>query len=743
MRGLDRIVSAALVAAIASCSLVAWAATQGDGEDGASIETRVPAPTPADVKPPTSADVAAPAPQAVPDLKPSATPDAKQGAASEAKPGGTPDSNQGAAPQAKPNATPEIGQASGPDAKPLTTPDTGTPSKDAASPAKSGVHDAAAPGAAPADSATPSVTTNGPAATAPPPAAPTPPAAAQGAKPEPAAAATPAAKDAAKDNGKPLATNLAAADVPIAEKLRELVSGRLDRIIERKGDRQAVETFYANRGFAPLWIEGGVANPRALAAMARLKAAGDDGLDPSDYLTPDFSAGADHPDVLADAELKLTNAALTYARHAQIGRVHFSRVSPDIYYNLVAPDPREVLSRLAQAKDAGETLGGYNPPQEGFKQLQAKLAEVRGHAEAAVPARIAAGTLLRVGMEDDRVPLLRQRLHIAADGGASTYDKSLSEAVRTFQRQHDLKPTGNLNAATVEALNGVPHGHVADILIANMERWRWLPRDLGKTYVMVNIPDYSLKVFHNGMTVWRTRIVVGKPSTPTPLLSEPMKYITVNPTWNVPPSIVQNEYLPALQQDPEALARIGLQVDYNSDGSLHIFQPPGEANALGRLRFNFPNKFLVYQHDTPDKNLFAREKRAYSHGCMRVQDPLDYAQVLLGYAAPNEGYTAERIRRMFGSDEYDINFSTLIPVHITYQTAFIDESGKLELREDVYGRDAHLLAALRGEDRRIADIPVERREAPRRQVVRMPRSYPFGGPPFRDTGLSFFERLFR
>jgi L,D-transpeptidase YcbB len=734
MRGLDRIVSAALVAAIAGCSLVAWAATQGggNGDESPGIETRVPTPTPAEVKPPTSADVTAPAPQAVPDLKPSAPPDMP------------PNTKQGAAPEAKPSAPPDGGQAAAPDAKGGTTADTGPTPKSAASPPISSVQDAAGPKTTPAGSTTSSVTPAEPPATAAaPPAATAPaaPASAQGAKPEPATAATPAGKD----NGKPLATNLAAADVPVAEKLRDLVAGRLDRIFERKSDRQAVEAFYVNRGFAPLWIEGGVASPRAISATARLKAAAADGLDPSDYAIPDFSAATDHPDGLADDELRLTSAALTYARHAQIGRVHFSRVSPDIFYNLIAPDSREVLSRLAQSKDAGEALGAYNPPQEGFKELRAKLAELRGQGETALPARIANGALLKVGMEDDRVPLLRQRLHVLPDNGASTYDRSLSEAVRTFQRQHDLKPTGNLNAATVEALNGgVPHGHVADILIANMERWRWLPRDLGKTYVMVNIPDYSLEVVHNGTIVWRTRIVVGKPSTPTPLLSEAMKYITVNPTWNVPPSIVQNEYLPALQQDPDALARIGLEVEYNADGSLHIFQPPGEANALGRLRFNFPNKFLVYQHDTPDKNLFAREKRAYSHGCMRVQDPLDYAQVLLGYAAPNEGYTAERIRRMFGSDEYDINFSTLIPVHITYQTAFTDESGKLELREDVYGRDARTLAVLRGEDRRIADTPLERREMPRRQAVRMPRPYyPFpGGSPFRDTGLSFFERLF-
>jgi L,D-transpeptidase YcbB len=745
MRGLDRILTATLVVAIFGFSLAAWAAaTQGAGDsgDGASIEAQVPTPTPAEVKPPTGADVAGPAPQAAPDIAPNAAPE------------------QAAAPEDKPDAPTATGQIGAPDANPHAPDDAGQTAKDPTAPATAASQDAAGPGAPPA---TAPVTTNEPSTKAPAPPAPAP--AAQGAKSEPATAAAPgarpssapapaatgpepapAAKDAAaaKDNGKPLAANLSSADVPVAEKLRDLVTGRLDHSIERKSDRQAVEAFYQGRGFAPLWIEGGAVSARALGAIAHLKAAAADGLDPNDYPTPDFSAAADHPDVLADDELKLTNAALTYARHAQIGRVHFSRVSPDIYYNLVAPDPREVLPRLAQAKDMGEALGAYNPPQEGFKQLRVRLAEIQGHGEAPAPARIAGGPLLRVGMEDDRVPLLRQRFHVAADGAGSTYDKPISEAVRTFQRQHDLKPTGNLNAATIEALNGAPRTHEADILIANMERWRWLPRDLGKTYVIVNIPDYSLKVVHNGTTVWRTRIVVGKPSTPTPLLSEPMKYITVNPTWNVPPSIVQNEYLPALQQDPDALARIGLQVEYNRDGSLHIFQPPGEANALGRVRFNFPNKFLVYQHDTPDKNLFARDKRAYSHGCMRVQDPLKYAEVLLGYAAPNQGYTAERLSRMFGSDEEDINFSTLIPVHVTYQTAFTDESGKLELRDDVYGRDARTLAVLRGEDRRVADIPVERRETTRHQAVRMPRTYPFPGQsPFGDSGLSFFERLFR
>ena len=192
----------------------------------------------------------------------------------------------------------------------------------------------------------------------------------------------------------------------------------------------------------------------------------------------------------------------------------------------------------------------------------------------------------------------------------------------------------------------------------------------------------------NGSEIWQTRVVVGKPSTATPMLTETMKYITVNPTWNVPPSIVQNEYLPALAQDPGVLERMGLKVVSNRDGSVHIYQPPGDNNALGRIRFNFPNRFLVYQHDTPDKHLFAHDKRAYSHGCMRVQDPLKYAEVLLSIARPGEGYTAQRLRSMYGPAEHDIRLPTPIPVHITYQTAFVDDAGALQVRADIYNIDA-------------------------------------------------------
>ncbi|MCX7312119.1 MAG: L,D-transpeptidase family protein [Alphaproteobacteria bacterium] len=225
---------------------------------------------------------------------------------------------------------------------------------------------------------------------------------------------------------------------------------------------------------------------------------------------------------------------------------------------------------------------------------------------------------------------------------------------------------------------------------------------------MVNIPDYTLKVMQDGKTLWTTRIVVAKVGDhATPLLTDTMKYITVNPTWNVPPSIIRNEYLPALARDPGALARIGLTVSNNPDGSIRIFQPPGERNALGRIRFNFPNRFLVYQHDTPDKKLFALPARAFSHGCMRVQNPDQYAEVLLGVSQPDQHFTAEKIRALYGSNERTITFKMPIPVYVTYQTAYIDDAGKPQARTDIYGLDSGVLRELHG-DRRTSETPVTR-----------------------------------
>jgi murein L,D-transpeptidase YcbB/YkuD len=532
------------------------------------------------------------------------------------------------------------------------------------------------------------------------------------AAPSPSAATPAAAAPAPQPAAAAAAPALNPIDQQVADKLREYLTGKADRIIERKS-KQAVDAFYAARNYAPLWIDNGNASDRTKPVARFLANVAVDGLDPADYPLPEIKPGADAA-ALADAELKYTETVLTYARHAQIGRVHFSRISGDISYNLVPPEPADVLGGLVDAKDIGGALERFNPPHAGYRALKAKLAEARAAKNGGGPARIAAGQVLKLvpkkPMEDPRVPLLRERLGVAGDTTDTTYDKAVAEAVKKFQESHHLAASGQLTAATVDAINGPKHDRDIDIILANMERWRWLPRDLGKAYVMVNIPDFTLRVMKDGAQVWKTKIVSGAPGNrATPLLTETMKYITVNPTWNVPPSIINNEYLPALAQDSTVLDRMGLKLEHNRDGTVRIYQPPGERNALGRIRFNFPNKFLVYQHDTPDKHLFAREVRDYSHGCMRVENPDKYAEVLLGLSQPQDGYTAERIRKMYGSGEHDIHLKNPIPVHITYQTAYVNDDGKLIIRDDIYGRDARYFALIKSDERKVADIATETR----------------------------------
>jgi L,D-transpeptidase YcbB len=511
-----------------------------------------------------------------------------------------------------------------------------------------------------------------------------------GVGPAPAASNPPIATEQKPD---PLAS-LDPADRAIAERIRDLLVAKADRIFASRKDRTVVEAFYQNRNLAPFWFDRGVENARAKSVVARLKNADSEGLEPGDYKTPDLGASGSGPDGLAEAELKLTQTVLTYARHVQAGRFPYSRLSRNIELPQSPPDPAEVLGRIANAADAGKVLDDLSPQNEPYRKLKAMLAQLRGRS-------------------------------------------------------------GNLDAGTIRELNGPTHGGQIDTIIVNMERWRWYPRDLGKAHVLVNEPDFTLKVMHDGKEVWTTRLVIGKPGMQTPLLSETMKYITINPTWNVPPSIVYNEYLPALAQDPTVLARMGLHVSY-SGGGVHISQPPGERNALGRIRFNFPNRFLVYQHDTPDKYMFGHDVRAESHGCMRVQDPAKYAELLFNIARPDEHWTAEKVASMFGRTEQDIQIQPAqVWVHLTYQTAFVDDAGKLQIRRDVYNLDSRTLAAIKSE-RGVVESPSERKHEQEiasgtgRRPARAARSFfpsvfsggPYGGgsngsPYGRSSGRSY------
>ena len=532
----------------------------------------------------------------------------------------------------------------------------------------------------------------------------------------PAAPASPAAATEQSAAPDPLAS-LDPADRVVAEKIRDLLSTKAESIFVSKTERTAVQSFYQGRSFAPLWLDKGVENARAKSAMARLNGADADGLEAKDYRTPKFAELS--ADALAEADLKLTQTVLAFARHLQAGRFPYNKVSSNnIQLPQAPPDPATVLAKMVEAADAGKALDEYSPPHEAYLRLKAKLAEMR--AKSASPQHdIAEGPLLKLNakspMQDPRVPSLRERLGVPGEASDSAYDATLAAAVRKFQQANELPATGNLDPRTIKELNGPVKDKQIDLVIANMERWRWYPRDLGPNHVIVNQPDFTLKVIHDGTQIWTTKVVIGdtSPGKQTPLLSETMRSITVNPTWNVPPSIVNSEYIPAMQRDPWALQRMGLLVSYNSDGSIHISQPPGGPNVLGRLRFNLPNRFLVYQHDTNEKFMFASDVRTFSHGCMRIQDPAKYAEVLLNLARPSEHWTVDRVTRLYSGGEQDIALPpAAIWVHVTYQSAFVDDSGKLQVRRDVYGLDNRTLAAVRSERGVIEPTPEGKGEQP-------------------------------
>jgi len=504
----------------------------------------------------------------------------------------------------------------------------------------------------------------------------------------------------------PLA-NLAGSDAAVAEKLRDLIANRSDRFFNRKEERDAVEIFYRDRGFQPLWIENGKPHARTAAAIEFLRKVDEDGLEPADYAAPDFNLS--EAEKLAEAELTYTSEVIDFTRHASSGRIHPSRTFRDTEYKHDGLNPLESLNKIATAANVGETLAGFHPPHEQYKLLKAELAKARGKTEAE-PVRVPHGALIRFNakkpQEDNRVPLLRQRLGLAAKDD-KFYDKELMEAVVAFQKASKIMSGGTVGPQTIDTMNGVTRDRTEDIILANMERWRWLPRDLGKGHVITSIPGFYLRVFLDGKEVWETRVVVGATNKITPITTQEMSFITVNPTWNVPPSIVARDYIPALRQDPDAMKRMGMRVATRPDGTLHISQPPGDANALGRLRFNFPNRFLVYQHDTPLRHLFAHEERAYSAGCIRVQDPLKYAELLMNIARPGEDWSQEKIRKLYGNAEHRLDFKNNIPVHLVYNTAEVRD-GKLIIRKDLYKVDAATIKNLKatGSERKQLEVAI-------------------------------------
>jgi len=512
------------------------------------------------------------------------------------------------------------------------------------------------------------------------------------------------------------AASLALADVasdPAARALKALLSEpQAKASFNDKRDRAAMVEFYAERDYQPVWMVNGAYTAQARKIMDRIAAAAEDGLDPAAYKLPSASLGSAAPagpDITASVDLLFSKAVLTYARQAYAGRLDPSSIGQLITLKPLLPDPIEVLTTVSSATDGAAAIAAYNPQHEGYLRLKNALAKARGAESPTAHAPVPEGKSMKVGLADPRVPLLRARFDLPAPSEApEVYDETLAQAVKSFQADKGLKPDGIAGNATVAFINGTGKSNTAEI-IANMERWRWMPRDLGTFHIIANIPEYSVRVVDNGKVIHTTRSVVGKVTNQTPIFSDAMESIVVNPSWNVPASITMKEMLPAVRRDPSYMTRKGYQVLANVDGKyrpvdpqmvdwsnvnarqIMIRQPPGDDNALGNVKFLFPNEHSVYLHDTPSKSFFKRDVRALSHGCVRVQDPLEFADVLLAHQG---GWSPQRLRKMVGGKEKWINLPNRIPIHLTYFTAFVDDDGVVQTRPDIYGYNARVEKAL-------------------------------------------------
>lgn len=448
----------------------------------------------------------------------------------------------------------------------------------------------------------------------------------------------------------------------------------LPRLSER--ERADIAAAYLSHENRPFWIDGKGWSEGARRLVAQLERAGEDGLRPTDYPLPIFEAS--DKGSLAEADVRLSALAVLYARDARGARIDPRKLSKLITPTLYLPSATEVLSELTAVEDPGKVLAAYNPPHEGYRRLKAKLAEMRVHQDDTPLARIPAGPALKLGMRDDRVPLVRARLGLGASE-EPVFDRSTALALADFQKKAGLPANGVLSERTLAALGTPVSSRAEQDIVAQMERWRWLPPDLGDSHIMVNLPEFLVRVVRDGKVVHQTRAIVGKAETPTPIFSHRMDHVIVNPSWNVPPSILKKEFLPGLAADPDYAAKRGYVVTRRG-GNISVRQPPGERNALGWIKFMFPNDHAVYLHDTPNRRLFANERRSFSHGCVRVENPFALADQVLG-----PEWSHERLKRLIGSGERRINLPQALPIHLVYNTIVVEADGRITTFEDLYG----------------------------------------------------------
>ena len=489
--------------------------------------------------------------------------------------------------------------------------------------------------------------------------------------------------------------------------------------------RSALPVFYEARAFQPTWTAPDGA-ARLGALMAAIRRAEDHGLDPRVYhlealdsLANRLGAEADL-DTEVDLELLATDAFLVLGSHLLHGRVNPETINPEWLANRRSARLDTVLAHAVATDRIEETLYDLAPRQDRYRRMLAAAARLRGVVARGGWPVVPEGAALELGSQGPDVLTLRRRLGIGGDmeededGGRadpSLFDGALERAVRRFQARHGLEADGVVGRGTRAALNVPARERLRQIQI-NMERWRWLPDELGERHIEVNIPGFDVRVVERGEVVATHRAVVGRPYRATPMFSGTMTYLVLAPYWHVPPNIAAQDKLPAIQADPGVIARDRMSllelgtdapvdpatVDWASmtgpefNRRYRLRQDPGPSNALGHVKFMFPNRHNVYLHDTPSRNLFERTARDFSSGCIRVDRALELAELLL---RDRPGWTRQRIDETVRAGvERTVPLVDPLRVHLLYWTAWIGEDDVPHFREDIYGRDEVVWRAL-------------------------------------------------
>ncbi len=490
-----------------------------------------------------------------------------------------------------------------------------------------------------------------------------------------------------------------------------------------KSDVEALVSFYSGRESKPVWVNAEKLNLPAKAVAAEIARADDWGLDARafDLSGINVNDGAT-PGDLAKAEIALSLAVLRYASHARGGRIPEPAQQLSSYLDRKPPlkEPTVVMIEISEADEADEYLRRLNPQHTQFKLLRKALLKLRDPGTTSEGEKIVRlptpGPLLSLGKKHPDVVLLRERLDVVPlledEGGSEDleeFDKAVLAAVKEFQKSEGLSVDGVVGNNTRATLNGDSAELSEDKIIANMEQWRWMPEDLGDFYVNSNIPEYKVRVYRDGDILHEERIITGLIDKQTPVFSDSMETVVFHPFWGVPNSIKVNEILPSVARGGNHLRRHNLKLQYNGRNvdpstidwstadirKFHVYQPPGGGNVLGKVKFLFPNKHLVYMHDTPTKHLFKTKQRTFSHGCMRVRNPLKLAEAVLKH---DKGWDLDQVNRTVktGPDNNNIKLDKPVPVHVTYFTATADEDGTVTAFRDIYGHEKRINLALAG-----------------------------------------------